>query len=151
MFLVESNQLSVNRLNCGVADKFEAKLIRFLWSEIARWEDAETQPYKAKQLRSENTQDQDSHADMSPSDRRAQGLFSILSDDDDNALNVATLNKPGIYQRLTIGRGEILLVNGKLLHAAASVQGIPKTRIWIGMGSQSKFRTTTNSLFECPG
>ena len=119
----------------------EAKLIRFLWIEIARWENEEAQPYEAKQLRSENTQDQDSHTDMSPSDRSAKGLFSILSDDDTNALNVATFNEPGVYQRLTIGRGEILLVNGKLMHAAAAVQGAPKTRIWIGMGPQRKSRT----------
>ena len=125
--------------------------MRFLWIEIARWENEEAQPYEAKQLRSENTRDQDSHTDMSPSDRSAKGFFSILSDDDTNALNVATFSEPGVYQRLTIGRGEILLVNGKLMHSAASVQGATKTRIWIGMGSQSKFRTTTNSLFACPG
>ena len=114
--------------------------MRFLWIEIARWENEEAQPYEAKQLRSENTRDQDSHTDMSPSDRSAKGFFSILSDDDTNALNAATFSEPGLYQRLTIGRGEILLVNGKLMHSAASVQGAPKTRIWIGMGSQRKSR-----------
>lgn len=120
------------------SDQLEAKLIRFLWVEVARWEDPEAQPYEAKQLRSNNTQDQHSHADMSPSDRRTKGLFSILSDDDSNALNVATFSEPKSYQRLTIGKGEVLLVNGKLMHGASSVQGAPKTRIWIGMGEASK-------------